>query len=263
MNDSYEKRLYAIFHPSPSLIGSQLNPQAFARHYLAGSVRHYTGKIIFAEIDANFRNAYFPIDEYLDQIVPHEDGRPKATKFISVYRVLEHLDLSAIKNLYLTSAEGAVLELEAGEDVHTRDSDILRIFAQINPTKMLVLTRMNFLEFGEDATSGLHAKSVPSLLYTQLAFDAEQFLEDFEMNPMLALPITKLHPSKLRDAILELTTSRSKGSKGLMLNSSFDEIPYRMIRHGFMFARPGESKFFPMPDWREVEKTNYRFWRAM
>ena len=264
MSDGYDKRLYAIFHPSPALIGSQLDPEAFARHYLAGSVRHYSGKIIFAELDPLFRNDYFRIDEYLDQVRIHDDGRPKATKFISVYRVLEHLDFSAIRQLYLSSPEGAVLGLESGEeDVQTREPGILRLFAQINPVRMLILTPMNFIEFGEDATDLSLARSVPSLLYTQLEFDADQFLQDFEINPLMPPPVAKLHPSKMRDAILELMAARHKGSKGLLLDSSFDEIPYRMVRHGFMFARRGEYRFFRMPAWNEVEKTNYRFWKAM
>ncbi len=263
MSDEYEKRLYAIFHPSPALVGSQLNPQSFARHYLAGSVRHYSGKIIFAELDSGFRNEYFRIDEFLDEVRIHEDGRPKATKFISVYRVLEHLDFSAIKKLYLSSPEGAVLGLDPGDEIETREPGILRLYAQINPVRMLVLTSMNFNEFGEETTNLTQARSVPSLLYTQLEFDTEQFLQDFEVNPLMPPPVPKLHPSKMRDAILELSTTRNKGSKGLLLDSSFDEIPYRMVRHGFMFARAGEYKFFHMPDWREVEESNYRFWKAM
>jgi hypothetical protein len=263
MIDSYQKRLYAIFHPSPALIGSQLNPQAFARHYLAGSVRHYSGKIIFAEIDASFRHEYFRIDEYLDQVVQHEDGRPKATKFISVYRILEHLDFAAIRQLYLSTPEGVVLSLESSDDIQTREPGILRLFAQINPVRMLVLTPMNFLEFGEDATDSSQSRSVPALLYTQLEFDTEQFLQDFEVNPLIPPPVPKLHPSKMRDAILELIASRNKGSKGLLLDSSFDEIPYRMVRHGFMFARKGEYKFFHMPTFDEVQKSNYRFWKGM
>jgi hypothetical protein len=263
MADQYEKRLYAIFHPSPALIGSQLNPQAFARHYLSGSIRHYSGKIIFAEVDADFRNDYFNIEEYMGDVQPHEDGRPKATKFISVYRVLEHLDFDAVKKLYLSTPEGAVLELDEAEEVQTREPGIMRIFAEINPVRMLVLTQLNFIEFGQMVTDPSIARAVPALFYTQLEFDANQFLHDIEVNPLMPPPVPKLHPSKLRDAITEISTARDKPSKGLLLDSNFDEIPYRMIRHGFMFARKDEWKFFRMPDWREIEKTNYKFWKAM
>jgi hypothetical protein len=76
-------------------------------------------------------------------------------------------------------------------------------------------------------------------------------------------PIPGLHPSKLRDAIVEMRTQKDKPTKGLRLDSSFDTIPYKLIRHGFMFASQEATKFFPMLSREEIERTNYRFWRAM
>lgn len=256
-------RLYAILHPSPSLIASQLDCDQFARHYLAGSIRHYSGKVIFAELDPAFRESYFQIDEALQEVIPHEDGRPKATKFISVYRVLEHLDFSMIRALYLSTPEGTVLELSPSEQVQTREPGLVRVYAEINPVRMLVLTRMNFMEFGDLVTDPSIMRHVPALFYTQLEFDAEAFLADFDVNPMLPSPIPRVHPSKLRDGINELTGSPRKKTKGLLLDSSFDTIPYRMVRHGFMFARHGHYRFFRMPDHHEIEKANFKFWRAM
>ncbi len=262
-NGEYPIRLYAILHPSPALIASQLEPNQFARHYLAGSVRHYSGKVIFAEIDPEFRHEFFHIDEFLSDVHSHEDGRPKATKFIAVYRVLEHLDFSQILRLYLSTPEGAVLGLAADDDVQTRKPGLLRVYAEINPVRMLVLTRMNFLEFGDLVTNPSILKNVPAMLYTQLEFDADAFLMDFEVNPVLPPPLPKVHPSKLRDAIYALGGNVSKKTKGLLLDSSFDTIPYKLVRHGFMFARHGEHRFFRMPEHREIEQENYKFWKAM
>lgn len=259
----YDLRLYAILHPSPALIASQLGPDAFARHYLAGSIRHYSGKVIFADIDPAFRHPYFTIDDFLPDVTPHEDGRPKATKFISVYRVLEHLDFSMIRTVYLTTPEAAVLALEPGDEPQTRQPGLLRIYAEINPVRMLVLTRLNFLEFGDLVTNLEKRRAVPALFYTQLEFDADSFIEDFETNPVLPPPIPRVHPSKLRDAIQEMVAMRNKETKGLLLDSSFDTIPYKLVRHGFMFARHGEARFFRMPDQHEIEARNYKFWKAM
>ncbi|HET6450850.1 MAG TPA: hypothetical protein VFI08_06040, partial [Spirochaetia bacterium] len=108
----YANRLYVIVHPTSALIGSQYTPEQLARHYTVGPTRHYRGKVIFAEVDVAFRHPYFRIEEAIAELKPHEDGRPKATKFISCYRVLEHIELSALKSLYLTSEEGHCLELE-------------------------------------------------------------------------------------------------------------------------------------------------------
>jgi hypothetical protein len=199
----------------------------------------------------------------MSDVVPHEDGRPKATKFISVYRVLEHLDFGAIRRVYLSTPEAAVLPLEEAEEIHTREPGLLRIFAEINPVRMLVLTRLNFVEFGRLVTNPEIRRNVPALFYTQLEFDAEAFLKDFEWNPLMPPPVPELHPSKLRDAILELSTSQEKKTKGLLLDSTFNNIPYRIVRHGFMFARHNEHKFFVMPSLDYIQKNNYKFWRAM
>ena len=89
----YQKYLYAIMHPNPSLVASQLEPLEFGKQYSVGTKRFYQGKLLFVEVDPAFRNDYFPIDEYLEKTVAKPDGSPKRTKIISSYRVLEHLDL--------------------------------------------------------------------------------------------------------------------------------------------------------------------------
>ncbi len=87
-----EKRLYMVMHPNHALIASQLDPEHFAKHYTQGSTRYFEGRLIFVEVDPSFRHPYFNIDGAMADLAPHEDGRPKATKFISSYRTLEHVD---------------------------------------------------------------------------------------------------------------------------------------------------------------------------
>ena len=113
-----KNRIYEIFYPHTALVGSQLDGCDFAKHYIAGSTRYYRGKLIFAEIDYDFRNPYFDIDTALSELKPHEDGRPKATKFISSYRILEHISFNAIEKLFLTTPEGNCLELKSSSYHH-------------------------------------------------------------------------------------------------------------------------------------------------
>jgi hypothetical protein len=62
---------------------------------------------------------------------------------------------------------------------------------------------------------------------------------------------------------MELREHPEKDTKGLRLDSGFDNIPYKLIRHGFMFASQDATRFFPMPTPAEIEGSNYHFWRAM
>src|SRR5512137_2121011 len=112
----FQKHLYLILHPNEALVASQLSPEEFGSHYSIGSPRHFTGKVIFAEVDINFRTEFLRIDDYLAQVKPHADGSPKRTKFVKSYRVLEHIDLAALKKLYLVTTDGAVLGLDASEE---------------------------------------------------------------------------------------------------------------------------------------------------
>ncbi len=260
----YENHLYQILSPNQALVASQLNPEQFAMHYGAGTTRYYQGKVIFAEIDVNFRNPYFKIDEGLAVLKPHEDGRPKATKFISSYRTLEHMDFSAIKNLYLTSPEGYCIKLSEKPYDKTHHEGFLRIYAEIAPLKMLVMTNLNFPDFGRYITDPAYGKGAPKLFYTQIELDTEEFLADLEQRPTMNPPVPGLHPSKLRDAINELMSlNADKKTKGLSLYSSIDQLGYRRIRHGFMFASQEETKFFSMPSFSEIEKMNQKFWGVM
>jgi hypothetical protein len=62
---------------------------------------------------------------------------------------------------------------------------------------------------------------------------------------------------------MALRKDPDKQTKGLKLDSAFESIPYKRLRHGFMFASQDTTRFFPMPTPDEIEATNQHFWRAM
>jgi len=76
----------------------------------ASSARYFEGKLVFVELDPEFRHPYFDVESAYAQLKPHEDGSPKATKFISSYRVLEHVD-SGDGKLYICDASGGYVAL--------------------------------------------------------------------------------------------------------------------------------------------------------
>jgi len=258
----YQQRLYQILYPNNSLVASQLNPEQFGKHFLVGTARHYEGKVIFTEVDADFRHDFFNIEEGFAGLIPHEDGRPKATKFISSYRVLEHIDLDAVKNLYLVTSNGVTLELRQGVHDKPHQPGLIRTYAQICPTTVLSMTKLNAEEYAGYITNPRHSKWVPKLFFTQVELPIEQFLKEFEEHPFMSPPFPFVHPAKLRDSILELE-STGKEAKGISLNSEMEKIPYTKIRHGFWLACDKKNLFFPMPDEETIRKDNYPFYKAM
>ena len=263
MQTAYQPHLYMICYPNSALVLSHLSPQHFGAKYNYGSATYYTGKLIFAEIDINYRHPYFRIDEALKGLKPHADGNPKATKYISSYRVLEHVDIDAIQVLYLANADGTSFPLEEKPYKPVRSDNILRVYAEIDPVRVMTLSRLSMREFGEWFTDPNNIIAVPRLLYTQVTLDIPAFLAEFEKNPFSPPPLDGVHPSKLRDAILDLQRREEKLFKGLTLDTSFTKESYRRIRHGFMFKDAQKEKFFPLPSMKDIENSNLRFFKGM
>ena len=260
---AFQNRLYMILFPNTALVGSQLAPADFGKHFNSASSKYYSGKLIFAEIDPSFRHNFFDLDETFGKMRPHDDGRPKATKYVATYRVLEHMDFDTILSLYITTPEGATLELVTGEYEARHQTGFVRVFAEISPVSNLVLSDYNFMEFSKTITSPKSFVGAPKMFYTQIELDTAEFLKDIEANPLMLPPVPDLHPAILRDSILEIQKYKDKHTKGLSLASPLGKLSFRSLRHGFMFASQERNLFFPLPSAAEIEKTNYRFWKSM
>lgn len=259
----YDIHLYKILYPNNALIASQLTPEQFANHYTSGSDKHYNGKVIFAEIDPSFRNPFFPIDEALGHVKAHPDGRPKATKFIANYRVLEHINFDAIMVLYLCTAQGHLLPLQPAEFTNHEEKEQIRIYAEISPMRMLILSDLDFAGFGKFITDPLDFKSAPAQFYTQFNVDVADFIAYFKKQPFTNSPISSIHPSCLRDAYNNLKKYQNKHNKGLCLNSTLSTISYKLISRGYMFASQAQMKFFPMPEKDYIEHHHFKFYKNM
>jgi len=257
------KHLYLILHPNHSLIASGLEPEQFIKHYVQGSTRYFEGRLIFAELDSKFRDPYFDIDGAFAELKPHEDGRPKATKFIKSYRVLENVDFDALGKLYVCNSVGDFVSLSSADyDPKTR-GDEMRIMLEINPVKFIVLTKYNFLEFSKFITDPHNAKGAPKMFYAQLEFSVDDFMREYEENPFIRSYVPGIHPARLRTGILEVRNTPGKSVKGISLDCPIDRISYKLLRHGFMFASQGKNKFYPLLSLEEVERTYYKFWKSM
>jgi len=260
----YENHLYIVLHPNHSLIASQLSPEHFLRHYVQGSTRYFEGRLIFAEVDPAFRNDYFDIDKAYSELVPHEDGRPKATKFIKSYRALEHVDLDALGKLYLCNSVGDYLALDSAEYYPGHDAEEFRIMLEVNPVKFIVLTKYNFMDFGRFITDPSNSKGAPKMFLTQLEFSTDEFLREFEENPLIRCYVPGIHPARLSKAIEEIRNTPGKYVKGLSLDCPIDKISYKLLRDGFMFAEQGgKYKYYPLLSLDDVERRFYKYWKSM
>ena len=109
-----EIHLYLSIFPE-ALIASMLPPEEFGKYFAVGNRKRTRGQAIFFKVNRNFENDYLKIKNLEELVVPNPDGSPKRSKYIAIYRVLEHIPMEALENLYLVTDDGRVLEIEKGE----------------------------------------------------------------------------------------------------------------------------------------------------
>ena len=168
--------LYLSLIPE-ALIASMLTPEEFGVYYAVGTTKKSRGQAIFFEIDPDFRHDYFDIEEGIRRCVPHEDGTPKRSIYISVYRALEHVSLKAVQKLYLVTQDGRTLGLEPSEGL-PEETDGLHLYQEIAPVHPLVVSTLGPGEFYE-----LIVKNPTSLLWLPAACFVELRLDELARDP--------------------------------------------------------------------------------
>jgi hypothetical protein len=260
----FEKRLYLILYPNEALVASQLSPEAFGRHYSVGSPRHFQSKVIFAEIDCAYRNEYLRIDEYLKETESGKPGIPKRTKFVKSYRVLEHVDFEALRKLYLVTTDGATLGIERGEEPESTGAQgRLRVYQEICPLRLLVVSNLNPHDFGSHITKESWSKGAPRIFFTQYDIDVEAVVSRNEIHAFNTGPLPNVNPNNLPEALKELHADPNKKTKTVSLNPNLDVMSYKAIQPGFWFADGSATVFYRMPTMEELHYKHYLWWRHL
>ena len=100
--------------------------------------------------------------------VPHEDGAPKASIYISVYRVLEHVPITELGKLYVVTQDGRTLGLEHSEEFPVND-DGLHLYKEIAPVTPLIASRLNAIDFFDlIVRNPTSLVTLPAVAFTEL-----------------------------------------------------------------------------------------------
>ena len=105
------KYVYLTCTPE-ALVASMLPPQGFGLYLSTGTKKRNKGQTIFFEVDLSLIEKIIDLESLNKRCVAKEDGKPKSSVYLSVYRSLELIPVSALKSLYLTTDHGCVLELK-------------------------------------------------------------------------------------------------------------------------------------------------------
>lgn len=239
-----------------ALIASMLPPEQFGQYYATGHKFKSKGQAIFFEIDPSFRHDYFDIEGAFARCKAKPDGSPKNSVYVSMYRVMEHLSLAAIGRLYLTTANGATLELSRGSRLPEPEKE-LHMYQDLTPINSMVVSVLNPAAYYADVTvKPSHSFSFPGMCFVELelgplALDPENGQEG-------DLPYSFLQ--HLREALMELKPGKKENKLVHRVHSLV--FPFRMVKNGFYLGIGGELVYYPMLTMDVLRKDHSNWWRS-
>jgi hypothetical protein len=252
-----ETHLYLSVIPE-ALIASQLTPRAFGVYYATGSQKKSRSIAMFFELDPDYRHEYFDIEAGYKRVFPHEDGSPKRSVYISVYRVLEHVALSAVRKLYLTTQDGRTLGLDPAGNVPECELG-MHLYQEISPVHPRVVSSLcpaDFYDYLYDPAKSM--VTVPALCFVELTLGG--LADDPQFGSSEGLPYGNI--DHYRECLLELG-AESKTTPVKMVDRIHSEaFHFRTVKSGFYLGNGGELLFFPMPTHEELRHQHYRWWRS-
>ncbi len=251
----YKRHLYFSMTPE-SLISSRLPPEEFGHYLAVGANKRTRGQALFFEIDPNFQSDYFDLASIERRCVPHVDGQPKRSVYLSTYRVLENLPIEVFSNLYLTTYDGKVLELQPG-DYPEEEPFTLHLYQELSPVPPRVASKLNPRQFMTYVTAQRNPVSFPKVVF------AELILNGLAENPITGmsnnLPYQNIN--HLRDCLIGLYSGYEKPNKTVE-RFYYGDLLYRTVKNGFFLGDQDHFVYYPFPPVDQLQKLYYPWWRS-
>jgi len=247
-----EKHYYLVATPE-SLIASHLNPFDFGNYLAVGTKKNLKSQSVFFELDPEKLN--LPLAYIDEKLIPYPDGEPKRSVYLSIYRVFEQTPLAALKNLYLVTDDGKVLEIKAAKFADETNKEI-HLYQQYNPFTTQVASKLSPPEFIRFLTDPGKPVSVPKLFFVELQLNE---LASDPTAPLNNLPYR--NPAHLRECLIKLHGSKERLTK-TVLRERKSELPYRTIKDGFFIGEQDNFLFYPFPSHEQLESTYFSWWRS-
>jgi hypothetical protein len=253
-----DKYVYLTCTPE-ALVASMLPPEGFGLYLSTGTKKRNKAQTIFIEVDLEKIKDLIDMESLNRRCVAKEDGSPKSSVYLSVYRVLEMVPLDALKSLYLTTDHGVVLKLKkAPYDKAKEVKGALHLYQELNPVTPLVASELPPSAFVKRLTDGSTPITLPKLFFVELK------LGELATNPLYGsaehLPYQNI--GHLRDCLEILRGEYEKHMKTVQRVFS-GELLYRTIESGFYVGAKDDMVFYPYPSMAELENINYEFFRAI
>ena len=250
-------RYYMICSRFEALVASHLDPEAFGTYMAVGTQKLSSGQVVFFEIDPGFArlNDHFKVDDIEARCAPHEDGAPKRSKYISVYRVMEYLPLSVYGALYLTTRDGRVLRLDEAPYDSGHEETGPNLYQELCPLIPLVASSLAPAQFLRFLTNPKNPVSAPRQFFADLRLDRDE-------QGKFAGWLPYIDPAHILDCIRQLEHVTPDDSGKLTKTvSRTPRIPgfFRTVRRGFFIGDQTGIKFYRFPSKDELEITHAKW----
>ena len=246
--------LYFSCYRTEALIASHLEPEEFGAYMAVGTRKLSSGHVMFCEIDPDFRSDYFNLQDLDERCKPHPDGTPKRSLYVSIYRVLEHVDVKAIGTLYLVTRDGRVLSITPREYAGDDTEAGTHLYQEICPVTPLIVSALPPRAFSHFITNPSEAICVPRIFFADMRFDHDE-------SGRLASSLPYSHPEHIADCFRQLSGGSGKKTKTVDRDHSM-EFFYRTIRRGFYLGDQTGLKFYPFPSQEQLQGEYYSWWRS-
>ena len=247
--------LYLSLLPE-ALIASMLPTEEFGIYMATGTVKQPHGQAMFLQIRRDFKSEDFKLIEAESRCIPHLDGKPKNSIYLSIYRVLEHVPVDAIESLWLVTAHGKCLEIKASFEMPKDSQGKLHLYREICPVTPLIASSLDPLEFTTFITNPANAIHVPKIIFVELALNG--LADDPLGGSADNLPYNNI--DHIRNCLKELNSKQTKTVDRV----AQQEILYRCVKSGSGFFIGDQQKviYFPYPSKEELEGKYHVWWRC-
>lgn len=246
--------LYLSLVPE-ALIASMLPPSEFGRYLSLSPERQTRGQAMFFQV-APFESDVFDLSGVAEKCVPHADGSPHRSSYVSIYRVFERVPMDALQNLFLTTRHGLTLELKRA-DQNIEGDTALHLYQELCPVGPRVASRLSPAEFGPFLTRPGKPIYLPRVAFAELKLG--NLAQNPESGAADGLPYSDI--THLRNCLVNLQRKSEKDTKIVQRVLQQDSF-YPMIQKGIYVAEGDQVLFYEMPDEDELQKNHHSWWSS-
>jgi len=247
--------LYLSFLPE-ALIFSMLPPERFGRYLALGNKNESSAQAIFFSLDPNIEIEGLDVERVRRRCVEHEDGTPRHSAYVGIYRVLERVPLDALGDLHLTTKDGLTLTLNAG-DYAADTSDRSFLYQEICPVSPRVVSSLEPQAFCRYVTSPENPLYLPRLFFADMQLKG--LATDPDHGGARDLPYPEL--THLRTCLHGLRESGAKKTK-IVWRGLRTSVDFYLMERGFYVGDQEAFRFYPMPDEESLLRQHHRWWNS-